>query len=127
MTEPLPATGELAPVAAPYDLIDLSEGAQPDPGSVRPRIVVDKAGFKVLRLALLPGQRMPTHDHVGCHVTIQCLAGTAHVELDGESVTMTPGKLLRFDGESRVSPGNGGSTECAMLISLVARSTEQPS
>lgn len=117
-TQNKPAAGERA---GSYDLVDLHDSSAPDPTSTRPRLVLEESGYKVLRLVLLPGQRMPTHDHIGCHVSVQCLTGTAAVELDGETVLLAPGQMLCFAGESRVSPGNGGESECSMLITLVDR------
>ena len=121
MPEPTLSTTAADPGSGSYDLFDLHERRELDPAGVRPTLLLDRPGLKVLRLGLLPGQRMQTHDHTGCHVTVQCLSGTAAVELDGETVKLAPGQLLCFAGESRVSPGNGGESECSMLITLVDR------
>lgn len=102
-------------------LVDLSARFVTDPDSARRELVVNLPGFKVLLLSLKPGQRMPLHDHPGCHVTIQGVAGTATVTLDGAAVPVAPLQLLSFPGESQVSPGNESSGDCAVLISLVER------
>lgn len=84
-------------------------------------LVVNSPGFTVLHLSFRPGQRMPEHDHVGSYVTIQTLAGAATVVLDHVPVTVPAGHILSFMGESRVSPGNEGPDDCAVLITLVNR------
>lgn len=107
--------------AYPPRVVDLGKAAPASPDSVRPEVVVDLPGFKVMHLALVGGRRMPVHDHADCDVTIQCLYGTASVLLDGATVSLAPGQLLSFPGESRVSPGNDGQADCGMLITLVSR------
>ncbi len=107
--------------AYPPRVTDLNKAAPASPDSVRPEVVVELPGFKVLHLALVGGRWMPEHDHADCDVTIQCLYGTVSVRLDGATVRLAPGQLLSFAGESRVSPGNDGPADCGMLITLASR------
>lgn len=104
-----------------HSVQDLSPLFVTAPDGPNRSLVVASPGFKVLHLSLRPGQRMPVHDHVGCYVTIQALAGTATVQLDGEPITLPAGSHLNFAGESQVSPGNDSSEDCAVLITLVDR------
>lgn len=104
-----------------HTLTDLAAKFVTDPAAGRRELLVNLPGFKVLHLSLRPGQSMPVHNHPNCHVTIQGLVGTATVQLDGEQVEVPARSLLSFPGESLVSPGNTGTEECAVLISLVDR------
>lgn len=103
------------------NLVDLVEKFATDPDRAHRELVVNLPGFKVLHLCLKPGQRMPLHDHPGCHVTITGLSGTASVLLDGVATSVAPQQLLSFQGESQVSPGNDSEADCAVLITLVER------
>ena len=104
-----------------HTLQDLAPLFRTTPDAPNRALLIGSPGFKVLHLCLCPGQSMPEHDHIGCYVTIQTLAGTATVVLDGRRVEVPAGSLLSFDGESRVSPGNAGPDDCAVLITLVDR------
>lgn len=103
------------------DLVDLAAKFVTDPERAHRELVVNLPGFKVVHVALKPGQRMPLHDHPGCHVTITGLVGTATVMLDGTAIEVAPHQLLSFLGESQVSPGNDGERDCAVLITLAER------
>lgn len=102
-------------------LIDIPTAAGVSAAGGQRTLCVDLPGYKVLHLCLAPGQRMPLHDHVGCHVTILGLTGTTSVTLDDRIFTVEPHQLLSFPGESLVSPGNDSDAACAALISLVER------
>lgn len=106
---------------ATSQLHDLAPLFTTSPDGPQRSLVVASPGFTVLHLCLRPGQRMPEHDHIGSYVTIQTLAGTATVVLDQVPVAVPAGHLLSFMGESRVSPGNEGPEDCAVLITLVDR------
>ncbi len=110
-------TGTVSPTSRSA-LAAIGERPPRAPDAVRPELLVELDGLKVLRLDLDRGQRMHTHDHPGCNVMIQCLYGRAAVVLDGERVPMTQGQLLCFDGASSVSPGSDDASGCGLLITL---------
>lgn len=100
------------------DRFDLAACFAPDPSSPSRRLLVKEPGLTVLHLTLAPGQAMPVHNHPGCNVVIQGLAGEATVWLDGEEQPLRAQELVRFSGERMVSPRNTSGAPAAVLITL---------
>ena len=59
---------------------------------------------RVIRLALDAGESVPPHDHPGTTVVLHVVEGVVDVRLDGESIEVAAGELVRFPGEREVSP-----------------------
>jgi len=56
---------------------DLSACFVPDPSGPSRRVLVKEPGLTILHLTMGPGRSMPVHNHPGCNLTTQCLAGEA--------------------------------------------------
>lgn len=98
---------------------DLATYYKPDGGPLKPQLIIAKPGVKVLYVNFAAGQAMALHNHPGCRVILQGMAGTTNVLLDGEQHQLQPQQLLSFSGELQVSPHNAGTEPCAALITLV--------
>ena len=59
---------------------------------------------RVIRLALEAGESVPPHDHPGTTVVLHVVDGVLDARLDGESVEVVAGELVRFDGDREVAP-----------------------
>lgn len=94
---------------------------KPDDSGPCKTLLVKEPGLTMIYVTVTPGQAMPLHNHPGCHVAIQGMAGEATVLLDGQKHLLHPQELLCFDGEKTVSPGNESTDTAAVLITLAAR------
>ncbi len=97
---------------------DLAACFVPDPSGPSRRLLVKEPGLTILHLTFAPGQAMPVHNHPGCNVTIQCMAGEATVVLEGASYALKAYELFSFSGELMVCPGNESDDPAAILITL---------
>ncbi|SFC43808.1 Cupin domain-containing protein [Halobiforma haloterrestris] len=59
---------------------------------------------RTVRLELEADQRIPEHRHPESHVLFHVLSGAVDLDLDGETYDLEAGDLVRFDGDSEVSP-----------------------
>ncbi|HRN19032.1 MAG: cupin domain-containing protein [Trueperaceae bacterium] len=97
---------------------DLAACFVPDPSGPSRRVLVKEPGLTILHLTMGPGQAMPVHNHPGCTVTIQCMAGEACVVLEGASYPLKTHELFSFSGELMVRPCNESDEPAAVLITL---------
>lgn len=74
------------------DLVDYQDGA------IVSRTLLDRSGTTVTAFALAAGQRIS--EHTAPHdALVQVIAGTARLELDGESHTVDEGESFVFPAE----------------------------
>lgn len=66
--------------------------------------VFDERRPRTVRLQLDAGQRVPPHSHPGTDVVLHVLSGELELTLDGETVDLRPGELVRFSGDREISP-----------------------
>lgn len=100
---------------------DLNSCYVPENPEAKPTLLLKEPGLTMLYLNMPPGKGMPVHDHAGCNVTLQGMAGEATVVVSGEPHTLRPGELVSFSGELQVQPRNDGAAPCAVLITLAER------
>lgn len=88
----------------------------------QPQAVVFAADPRTVRLSLAAGEGVPEHRHPGKSIVFHQLEGEITVHLDGEAHHLTPGELLRFDGERSIEPR--AQTDSTSLI-VLAPATDQ--
>jgi len=76
------------------------------------------------RLALAAGEEIPAHQHPERQIVFHQLAGELDLRLDDEVVSVTPGDVVRFDGDRDISPRARTDSE-ALLVLAPAADDEQ--
>ncbi|MBV7486758.1 cupin domain-containing protein [Bordetella sp. BOR01] len=80
------------------------------------RALVRADQLEVLRLALLAGQTLPTHDIERSAITLQCLEGAAELEAHGKTQRLEAGVMVYL------APGVPHRVvalqDCALLVTL---------
>lgn len=74
---------------------------------------------RVVRLSLSADERVPTHDHPGRDIVIHVIDGEVALDLNDETVELAAGDLVRFPGETQVSPL--ARTDATALVVLAPR------
>lgn len=59
----------------------------------KPKLIVKTAPMNVMRLQIPAGKEIPEH-HAAQEITVQCVVGKIEFRTMGETLTMTPGKML---------------------------------
>jgi uncharacterized protein (DUF2249 family) len=77
---------------------------------------------KTVRLRLSAGERVPGHRHPDRQIVVYLVSGRMDLDLDGETLELDAGDVVRFDGEREVSPR--AVTDCTALLVLAARVAE---
>ncbi|KLU07585.1 hypothetical protein RISK_000663 [Rhodopirellula islandica] len=70
------------------DLHDIGTDAEP-----KPKLLIKTEPMNVMRLVLPAGKAIPEHK-AAKDITVQCVAGKVDFTAMGETMTMTPGKML---------------------------------
>lgn len=76
---------------------------------------------KTIRLTLDEGERVDPHRHPGRDVVLHLLEGAVALGLDDETVELTAGDVIRFEGEREVSPY---AVENSVALIVLAPRTE---
>ncbi|WP_254272411.1 cupin domain-containing protein [Haloarcula marina] len=71
---------------------------------------------KTVRLALDAGEEVPPHQHPERDIVCHLLSGDLSLRLGSETVALSAGEVVRFDGEQDISPR--AETECEALLVL---------
>jgi quercetin dioxygenase-like cupin family protein len=59
---------------------------------------------RTVRLALDAGDGVPAHRHPDRDIVLHLLSGRLDLQLGDESVAVTPGDVVRFDGDQDIAP-----------------------
>lgn len=71
---------------------------------------------KTVRLALDAGEEVPAHRHPGRDIVCLLRSGELTLRLGSESLALSPGDVVRFDGDQDISPR--AETDCEALLVL---------
>ncbi len=71
--------------------------------------------LEVMRLVLLAGKALPAHQVPG-EVTLHCIEGRLHIELDDKSLTLQAGELVFLAGG--VTHGVKALTDASALVTI---------
>lgn len=81
----------------------------------RSRALFKAGGLEVMRLVLLAGQTMPTHQVPG-EITIHCLEGAVEVTGNGHAQTLRAGQLMYLPGGA--PHGLLGIEDASVLVTI---------
>ncbi|WP_276273892.1 cupin domain-containing protein [Haloarcula litorea] len=71
---------------------------------------------KTVRLALDAGEEVPAHRHPDREIVCHVLDGELTMRLGDDALSLSPGDVVRFDGEQDISPR--AETDCEALLVL---------
>lgn len=77
-----------------------------------------------VRLALAAGEEVPPHQHPEREIVFHQLSGELELHLDGDALSLTPGDVVRFDGDQDISPK--ATTDSEALLVLAPAAPEEP-
>lgn len=95
--QPVPTSG----ILLNFDLADeirRLNSEQPWQAEHTANTIVKYPDFRIVLIALKAGARLHEHRTTGC-ISIQCLSGAVHVQVEGQEIEMSSGKLLSLDSE----------------------------
>lgn len=75
-----------------------------------------EGGPRTVRLALEAGDEVPPHRHPDRDVLFHVLEGEVALTLGDETLRLSPGEVVRFDGGRDISPR--AETDCEALVVL---------
>jgi quercetin dioxygenase-like cupin family protein len=75
-----------------------------DPTDAPHAELFDARDPRVVRLRLDAGESVPEHRHPDSNVVLHAVDGAIELSLDDETYDLRPGDVVRFDGDTEVSP-----------------------
>ena len=73
---------------------------------------------KTIGLALDVGESMPAHKHPGRDIVFLLRSGAVDLTLDDETVSLSPGDIVRFGGDQDISPAATADSEALLVLAL---------
>ena len=91
-----------------------------DEGPVTKKVTeTDRASFTLV--CLKPGQAMPAFTHRRREAFVYCLEGSVRITPGAGKAELTAGDLAFYDGSQEAGPSNPGTTNAALLVTLVRK------
>ncbi len=91
-----------------------------DEGPVTKKVAeTDRAIFTLV--CLRPGQAMPAFTHRHREAFVYCLQGGVRITPGEGEAELVEGDLAFYDGSQEAGPSNPGTTDAAMLVTLVRK------
>jgi len=69
-----------------------------------------------VRLALAAGDEVPAHQHPDRQIVFHQLTGELDLILDDEVLSLSPGDVVRFDGDRDISPRARTDSEALLVL-----------
>ena len=63
---------------------------------------VESSALTLAHKEFLKGSCIPAHSHPGCDVFFTLVKGNMNIRIAGEEYCLTPGAVLRFNGENTI-------------------------
>lgn len=73
-----------------------------------------------VRLSLAAGDGVPAHEHPDREIVFHQLAGELDLHLGDEMLSLTPGDVVRFDGDQDISPQAQTDSEALLVLAPAA-------
>jgi len=94
------------------------------PGTERADLDGDGAGRtrlfdgepKTIQLSLDAGESIPAHTHPGRDIVFYLHSGAVDLTLGDETLSLSPGELVRFDGDQDISPAATADSEALLVL-----------
>ncbi|NLV12097.1 cupin domain-containing protein [Haloarcula argentinensis] len=71
---------------------------------------------KTIRLMLDAGESIPAHKHPGRDIVYLLRSGAVDLTLGEETVSLSPGDVVRFDGDQDISPAATADSEALLVL-----------
>ncbi|MFU1780765.1 cupin domain-containing protein [Haloarcula japonica] len=71
---------------------------------------------KTVRLTLDAGESIPAHKHPGRDIVFLLRSGAVDLTLGDETVSLSPGDVVRFDGDQDISPAATADSEALLVL-----------
>ncbi|MHC3378171.1 cupin domain-containing protein [Haloarcula sp. H-GB5] len=71
---------------------------------------------KTIRLTLDAGESIPAHKHPGRDIVFLLRSGAVDLTLGDETVSLSPGDVVRFDGDQDISPAATADSEALLVL-----------
>lgn len=69
-----------------------------------------------VRLSLAAGEGVPAHQHPDRQIVFHQLDGELDLHLDDDVLSLTPGDVVRFDGDQDISPQAQTDSEALLVL-----------
>ncbi|GGK75939.1 cupin domain-containing protein [Haloarcula sebkhae] len=73
---------------------------------------------KTIRLTFDAGESIPAHKHPGRDIVFLLRSGAVDLTLGDETVSLSPGDVVRFDGDQDISPAATADSEALLVLAL---------
>lgn len=74
-----------------------------------------------VRLALAADEGVPAHQHPEREIVFHQLSGELDLHLDDDVLELTPGDVVRFDGDQDISPQARTDSEALLVLAPAAQ------
>ena len=71
---------------------------------------------ETIRLTLDGGESIPAHKHPGRDIVFLLRSGAVDLTLGDETVSLSPGDIVRFDGDQDISPAATADSEALLVL-----------
>jgi len=71
---------------------------------------------KTIQLSLDKGEAIPAHTHPGRDIVFYLRSGAVDLTLGDETLSLSPGEIVRFDGDQDISPVATADSEALLVL-----------
>ncbi|WP_336337301.1 cupin domain-containing protein [Haloarcula brevis] len=71
---------------------------------------------KTVQLSLDAGESIPAHSHPGRHIVFYLRSGAVDLTLGAETLSLSAGDVVRFDGDQDISPAATADSEALLVL-----------
>lgn len=75
-----------------------------------------EGGPKTIQLSLDAGESIPAHTHPGRDIVFYLRSGAVDLTLGDETLSLSPGEIVRFDGDQDISPAATADSEALLVL-----------
>ncbi|MGB9931701.1 cupin domain-containing protein [Haloarcula amylolytica] len=75
---------------------------------------------KTIRLTLDAGESIPAHKHPGRDIVFLLRSGAVDLTLGDETLSLSPGEIVRFDGDQDISPAATADSEALLVLAATS-------
>lgn len=71
---------------------------------------------KTIQLSLDAGESIPAHEHPRQDIVFLLRSGAVDLTLGDETLSLSPGDVVRFDGDQNISPAATADSEALLVL-----------
>ena len=91
-----------------------------DDGDATGRTRLFEGEPKTIQLTLDAGESIPAHKHPGRDIVFLLRSGAVDLTLGEETLSLSPGDVVRFDGGQDIAPAATADSEALLVLSASA-------